>query len=275
MKINYQIGSKNIELELVGDTIVGKDEVLLSNDENLIENTDWKEIGFKIVDFLEEDEFQKIKKGIKTIIGNLIVDAGGQIDEDFELEKYHLYVNNKIHLKLSKMIQWGWIISEFPIDFRLVHKRISEVLGIEVSTIAKHIELNNFFLRIVRPQNFQDNNPPHRDVWIDRLRDAVNIYAPICGSNLNSSLGLMTGSHLLKESELERTVDGAILNGTSYTVPCVISVKGQKVVMERPDPKENQVMLFSPYMVHGGGYNFNENITRMSLEVRFWRKQID
>jgi acetylglutamate kinase len=25
--------------------------------------------------------------------------------------------------------------------------------------------------------------------------------------------------------------------------------------------------------VHGGGYNFNENTTRMSLEVRFWKNQ--
>ena len=232
MKISYQLGSKNIELELVGDTLVGKDEVLLSLDENLIENTDWKEIGFKIVDFLDESDFGLIKVGIKSIIAKLIVEAGGTIDQNFELEKYHLYVDNELHLKIAKMIQWGWHINEFPIDFKLVHQRISEVVGIDVTTVAKHIELNNFFLRIVRPQNFQDNNPPHRDVWIDRLRDAVNIYAPICGSNPDSSLGLIPGSHLLKESDLERTVDGAVLNGTSYTVPCVISVKGQKVVME-------------------------------------------
>ena len=84
-------------------------------------------------------------------------------------------------------------------------------------------------------------------------------------------MGLIPGSHLLNESEIERTADGAILNGTSYSVPCVISVKGEQPRLLRPDPKENQVMLFSPYMVHGGGYNFNKNTTRMSLEVRFWK----
>ncbi len=35
---------------------------------------------------------------------------------------------------------------------------------------------------------------------------------------------------------------------------------------------ENEFMLFSPYLVHGGGYNFNENKTKMSLEMRFWKR---
>lgn len=271
MIVNYKLGEREIQLELEGTTFFGADEVLLLKDENLIEKTSWSKAGFEIVDFLSESDFQQIKLGLKKIISGLILDAGGQIDENFELENYHLYVTNEIHLKLAKMIQWGWNVSEFPVDFKRINNRISEVIGIPVSTKAKHIESNNFFLRIVRPQNFQDNNPPHRDVWIDPLRDAVNIYAPICGSDVNSSLGLIPGSHLLKESEIERTADGAILNGTSYTVPCVISVNGEQPKLLRPDPKENQVMLFSPYMVHGGGYNFNENTTRMSLEVRFWK----
>ncbi len=65
------------------------------------------------------------------------------------------------------MIQWGWNVSQFPVDFKLINERISEVLGLEVSSKAKHADINNFFLRIVRPQNFQDNNPPQRDVWLD------------------------------------------------------------------------------------------------------------
>jgi len=274
MIVKYTLGEKEIELELQGNTFFGGEEILLLKDENLIEGTSWKNEGFNIVDFLDEFDFQKIKVGIKELICKMIVEAGGEIDAAFELEKYHSYVNNETHLRVAKLIQWCWNIIEFPVDFQLISNRISEVIGMKVTSKAKHIELNNFFLRIVRPQNFQDNNPPHRDVWIDRLRDAVNIYAPICGSNENSSLGLIPGSHLLKESQIERTAEGAILNGTSYTVPCVISVNGEQPRLHRPDPKENQVMLFSPYLVHGGGYNFNENKTRMSLEVRFWRENV-
>ena len=271
MIVNYKLGENEIELELIGNTIKGADEVILLKDENLIENTSWRNDGYSLEDFVSDTDFLHIKKGIKSLILEKIIEAGGQIDDHFELDNYHLYVDNETHLKVAKLIQFGWNINHFPIDMNIVNQRVSDIIGLKVSTKAKHVDMNNFFLRIVRPQNFQDNNPPHRDVWLDRLRDAVNIYVPICGSNSLSSLGLIPGSHLLKESDIERTVEGAILNGTTYTVPCVISIKGEQPRLLRPDPKENQVMLFSPYMVHGGGYNFNETTTRMSLEVRFWK----
>jgi hypothetical protein len=271
MDVSYKLGEHIISLELVGQTFSGDEEVLLSNDENLIEQTTWKDDGYSIEKFLQPGEYATMKLGIKKLISEKIVESGGQIDDSFELENYHTYVNNELHLKVAKLIQYGWNVVNFPIDIELVNERISDVVGHNVSTKAKHVEMNNFFVRIVRPQNFQDNNPPHRDVWLDRLRDAVNIYVPICGSNEESALGLIPGSHLLMESDIERTADGAILNGTSYTVPCVISIKNQIPSLIRPNPLENEVMLFSPYLVHGGGYNFNKDITRISLEMRFWR----
>lgn len=271
MIVNYKLGDKEIELELIGDTHIGNDEVLLLQDENLIEKTTWNNEGYSIEKFVNDEDFSLIKEGLTKLVSEKIIEAGGKIDTNFTLENYHLYVDNSLHLKVAKLIQSGWNVVQLPIDISKINKRISDIIGINVTTKAKHVDMNNFFLRIVRPQNFQDNNPPHRDVWLDRLRDAVNIYAPICGSNEKSSLGLFPGSHLLKESEIERTAEGANLNGTSYTVPCVISIKGEQPHLLRPDPKENQVMLFSPYMVHGGGYNFNENTTRMSLELRFWK----
>ena len=39
----------------------------------------------------------------------------------------------------------------------------------------------------------------------------------------------------------------------------------------RPRIMDNDVMVFSPYMIHGGGPNFS-NKTRVSLEMRFWKK---
>lgn len=272
MIVNYKLGDKEIELELIGDTIVGNNEVLLLKDENLIEKTAWNNEGFSIEKFVSKEDFTLIKEGFNNLVREKIIEAGGKIDANFTLENYHLYVDNSIHLTVAKLIQSGWNVNQFPIEIERINKRISDIISIDVTTKAKHVDMNNFFLRIVRPQNFQDNNPPHRDVWLDRLRDAVNIYAPICGSTEESSLGLVPKSHLLKESEIERTVDGAILNGTSYTVPCVISIKKEMPKLVRPNPKENEVMLFSPYLVHGGGYNFNETSTRMSLEMRFWKK---
>lgn len=271
MRVNYKLGEKIISLELNGDTYLGSDEVLLAQDENLIENTTWHATGYSIEPFLTQQEFMAIQLGIKELITKKIAEAGGSTDAYFRLANYHLYVDHEIHLNLARSIQSGWNVCEFPIDIKVVNERISEIIGQKVTTKAKHVDMNNFFVRIVRPQNFQDNNPPHRDVWLDRLRDAVNIYVPICGSNEQSALGLVPGSHLFKESTIERTVHGAILNGTSYTVPCVISINKEIPELIRPNPKENEVMLFSPYLVHGGGYNFNKDQTRMSLEMRFWK----
>ena len=271
MIVNYRLGEKIISLKLEGDTIIGSEDVLLAGDENLIENTEWKNEGFGIETFLGQEDFKLIQSGIKDLISEKIQEAGGQVDNEFSLEKYHLYVNDEIHLSLARLIQYGWNVNEFPVQIDRVNERISEIIGQHVSTKAKHVDMNNFFVRIVRPQNFQDNNPPHRDVWLDRLRDAVNIYVPICGSNEHSALGLVPGSHLLRESEIERTVKGAVLNGTSYTVPCVISINNEMPALVRPNPRENEVLVFSPYLVHGGGYNFNQDQTRISLEMRFWK----
>jgi hypothetical protein len=271
MKVKYILGNNEMELDLHGDTFVGRDEIMLTTDENLIQYTSWNLQGYSIEPFLNKKQFTAIKKGIQTIVKSLVIEVGGKMDDTFTIEKYHQYVDNNLHLKIAKLIQSGWHIDSFPIGFEPVNSRISEILNLAVDTKSNHIGLNNFFIRIVRPQNYQDNNPPHRDVWLDRLRNAVNIYVPLCGSNSNSSLGIIEGSHLLSEASIERTAEGAILNGTRYSVPCVIKIDNEVPKLIRPNPKENEVLLFSPYIVHGGGYNFNTDETRMSLEVRFWK----
>ena len=271
MNVGYKIENKDITLSLEGKTFVGSDEVLLNQDVNILTDLDWEEKGYKVDSFLKPSDFNLIQEVLKERIGKLIIEAGGKIDDDFTLENYHNYVTDEIHLEIAKIIQPGWNVSTFPVDFQLINNRVSEIVEKKVDSAAVHIGINHFFLRIVRPQKFQDNNPPHRDVWLDRLRNAINIYVPIVGSDKNSSLPLIPGSHLAKESEIERTKDGAFLNNTQYSVPCVISYKGIKPDLIRPATSENEIMVFSPYLVHGGGYNFNENKTRVSLEVRFWK----
>ena len=34
-------------------------------------------------------------------------------------------------------------------------------------------------------------------------------------------------------------------------------------------------MVFSPYMIHGAGYKFNFDVTRVSLEIRFEKVKKD
>jgi len=279
MKVYYSLDNDLIECDLEGATTIGKDEVLLLQDVNLLEDTPWHSEGYTIQPFLSASDFETVRDGLTKRIASMLAANGVAIDADFTLERYHTYVTDADHLVLSKQIQYGFNVSEFPIDFSKVDARISELLGKDVSAEAKHIrfdhipEFYNFSMRIVRPGMAKDNNPPHRDVWIDRLRNAVNIYVPICGSTSKSSLPLIPGSHLLSEAAIERTAEGAFLNKTQYTVPCVLSVNGEIPKLIRPDPKETEVMLFSPYLVHGGGNNLNADRTRVSLEIRFFQRE--
>ena len=270
-RITYIINDKEFVFSYAGEMEKGKDETLLLKDDNLLQNTPWDESGFTIQNFLSESDNREFKNVVTQVIKGLIESSGGAIDAHFTLEKYHAYVTDEIHLKIARSIKDGWKKEDFPFDLTKINQRLSNILQQEVSTISEDKSINDFYLRIVRPGCLQDNNPPHRDVWLDRLRNAVNIYFPICGSTSESALPLLPGSHKYKESDLVRTSDGAVLNDTKYTVPCVISINGEPLKMMRPNPTENEVLVFSPYLVHGGGYNTNEDVTRISLEMRFWK----
>jgi ectoine hydroxylase-related dioxygenase (phytanoyl-CoA dioxygenase family) len=111
----------------------------------------------------------------------------------------------------------------------------------------------------------------HRDVWLPDYKNCINLYIPIAGSNEKSSLVISPGSHRWPELNLEKTIDGARINGIRYIVPAVSKILCQKEFV-RPNPKENEVLIFSPYLIHGGSINLNKNLTRISIEVRLWRK---
>lgn len=130
------------------------------------------------------------------------------------------------------------------------------------------------WFRICRPREIGDNdfNPCHRDVYLDFYRNIVNIYLPVVGSNSNSSLKIQPGSHKWNENETMVTKGGAFFKHTDkkYSVDAIVASK-KPLEMVHPNPEINQIMLFSPYLIHGCSDNANENETRISLEVRFIR----
>ena len=60
------------------------------------------------------------------------------------------------------------------------------------------------------------------------------------------------------------------MNGLAYSVPAVTGAR-HPMKLVRPDPGPNEVLIFSPYLIHGAAVNFNPDTTRVSLEMRFWR----
>ncbi len=269
---NVQIGDHKMDLAVEGEVAFGDDEVLLLKDDNLIANTPWADRGFNIERFLDDAAHDALRAGVERLFLQAIEKHLGQKLPSLDLSKYHEVVDtDEKHLTLVHQTREGFPLHQFPVDVPRLEARISEILGIEVCAQNPFIENQVFFIRVIRPGKLRDNNPPHRDVWLTFYRNAVNIYVPIAGSNERSSLPMMPGTHLWKESEIQRTTSGAKVSGLEYRVSTVTDAK-RPIAMERPNPGNNQMVVFSPYLIHGGGVNLNEGTTRMSLEMRFWRK---
>lgn len=272
-KVEINISGEKVGLSVEGDVAFGDDKVLLLQDDDLTKTTTWHADGYTVVPFLKMVFFQQIYNGITDLIRSFIEKETNVSIPGFTLEKYHEFCSdNVLHLAVISHIKQCLSVEQFPIDYRLVEKRVSEICGIDVTSQHPDNELFEkvFCIRIVRPQRNTDNNPPHRDVWLDKLRNAINIYMPLVGSNAQSSLPLMPGSHYWNESEIMRSTTGSKVNGVAFVVPCVVGSKNG-LNMIRPLPKNNEMIVFSPYLIHGGGCNLNKDETRVSIEMRFWR----
>lgn len=270
-KVSFNIGGVALEYEVNGDTVYGEDKVLLEEDDNLIANTYWAKQGYTVERLFPMEETKSLRNELRKKVLTVVQKVTSVSEDSFDLEKYHTYVNDNTHREITSILRKGFSTSEFPGGMERLENRISEICGVRVVSKCAVSEGDGFFVRVVRPFSETDNNPPHRDVWLDRLRNCVNIYFPLAGSDENSALPIVPGSHLWSESEIERTASGAKIKDAVYQVPSVVGWK-KSLELVRPNPQGDDVMVFSPYAIHGGGVNLNQEKTRMSLEVRFWRK---
>jgi len=276
-----KINERLVNLPIRADKFApGSNTILFNNDKSPAKNTAWEKEGYTIARFLTPEDNNTINNGIKEFLENIL--RGISINTTgFTLDQYHTFVNDEQHLQAMEVIRagsdgTGGIPMEiFPVPVDRVDKRISEICGTDVTCRKTFIvgdkpyTVKHFWIRVVRPQHFKDNNPPHRDVHLERSRGAVNLYYPIAGSNMDSSLPILPGSHFWSEAEIVRTYGEAYVNDTRYTNPATVAAaRGLNLIT--PNPQENEVMVFTPYAIHGGGYNFNANSTRVSLEMRFW-----
>jgi len=270
-RVVIEIDGYSYSAEIDGERRYGTDEVLLLADDNLIAGTPWASRGFTVARFLDAASYHALVGGITDVVREVVAQHMTTDLNDFTLDQYHRYVSSEVHQQVVRETVGGLAIDRLPIPVRLIERRISELCGTEVCADAPYLDSPLFYIRIVRPGVETDNNPPHRDAWLDHLRNCVNLYVPIAGSNARSALPVVPGSHLWKESEIERTSEGALIGGQSYRVPSVTGAV-RSIRMVRPNPGPNELTLFSPYLVHGGGINLNPDTTRVSLEMRFWRR---
>jgi hypothetical protein len=269
--MDYTVNDQRLSYTPTGETKRGDEITLLNHADDLTALSEWNNIGFTIEKLFDEKTFAEFDKLVRQLLRKLWSKAGFNSESNFELNEYHLFADTwDKHLRAineTKLLS----TTDFPLGVDHIENRISEICKIRLVAKNPFDNQSVFHFRIVRP-GVTDNNPLHRDVWLEDYKDCINIYIPIAGSNDKSSLILVPESHRWPESSMDRTISGAVINGVKFNVPAVTAIHKEYKV-QRPNPGRNEVLVFSPYLIHGGAVNLNADDTRISIEMRFWRKR--
>lgn len=246
------------------------DKVLLDDAIDLTSGTPWSKTGYVVSPLLEESIYSQFEDRAKTLLLRLWRESGLAVSNNFQLDQYHHLASTKeAHLAAvakTKLIS----IDDLPISIARIENRISELCKVPLVARNPFDKLSVFHFRVVRPHS-NDHNPLHRDVWLADYANCINLYIPITGSNERSSLSLIPGSHHWPENKTGRTPEGAVVDGIQFNVPAVTEIKEPHEIV-RPNPRRNEVLVFSPYLIHGGAANLNPDQTRISIELRLWKK---
>ena len=264
-----RLNQHEVEYRIEGPAGPGAPEVLLAADTDLTAGQPWAEAGYVVAPALTPAENTTLRTGLAELVRAALRAEGLAVPAAWPVTAYHRLIGDEAnrHLAVVKRTS-SYPMAALPLPATRLEARVSELCGRAVRAHNPATGKAEFHLRIVRPQR-SDNNPLHRDAWLDRLRHGVNIYFPVAGSTADSSLALEPGSHWWSEDRTSRTAAGAVYNGAQYSVPAVVSAV-EPLHLIRPNPGPNEVLLFSPYLLHGGAVNLNEDETRISLEMRFW-----
>lgn len=264
------IDEKPFQFEVEGDFFWGKDEVLFLKNDSVLDNVKWRNVGYKVVSAFTPSEFKLLRNSVQENICKAIQETGGAVDiESFELDKYHNYVTtNEHHLEVINITR-NLTVKDLKFNINNLVERFEKILECKLTSWVDAIQKSHVQIRISRP-NSLDINPPHRDGYFSYWENIINIWVPISGCNKFTSLPVVPGSHMLSEKDILRTSSkGAKINGNIYHVPCVLESKEGSFYMKRPNPKEGEALLFTPYLIHGSAINQTANQTRVALELRF------
>jgi len=253
--------------EVEGDFFWGEDELLFPVEDNVISKVDWYQKGYKTVPSLSQAAYTNLKESIRKILIKIMQSKGVKVDDSFKLEEYHNYVkDDAVHNSIISETR-ELKNDDFDFDLDALAQNYSEVLSYELSSFNPELGRTHVQLRINRP-NSLDINPPHRDGYLSYWSNSINVWIPIAGSNENSSLPILVGSHLINEKDILRTSSkGAKINGNTYVVPCILETTSG-LEMIRPNPALTEAIIFTPFLIHGAAFNTNDNLTRFALELR-------
>lgn len=264
-----QVDNDQIEYFVEGENFVDRPYCLIDKETDLSKLANWHEAGYIVKDLFDEKTYHNFRSVVEALLRKKMTEGGLSIDQT-PISQYHTLIQAyQDHLKVvdkTKLLERH----ELGKYFDMLERKVSEICGVEVESKKPLNGERVFHFRVIRP-NQADFNPLHKDAWQEENCGCINLYIPICGSNEKSSLILAKGSHLYTEDTFVRTKAGARMNNVQFNVPGLISSE-KELKFVRPNPSLNQILVFSPYLIHGGSINLNTDQTRISLEMRFWKK---
>ena len=173
-QVSYFVDDATITVDIEGETSVGTPQVLLDQEDDLTASTSWHKSGYIVAPFLTQNENDELRAGLRKILHGLVDTITRRHVIHFDPENYHNYIgSDENHLALTREIKDGFAIRLLPIDIKKIEKRISDLCCMPVISICPSTEEPIFNVRVVRPHK-NDNNPPHRDVWLDHLKNSIN-----------------------------------------------------------------------------------------------------
>ena len=120
MKHSYYIDNKKffINLDILNRFKSGKDEILSKKFNDIVLDKPWGKRGYAIKKIFSDNEFKKISSNLKSLFIDFLKKKG--IDcANFQLAKYHEFVDDKIHQDLFKYTR-----RLYPKDFKISINRI-------------------------------------------------------------------------------------------------------------------------------------------------------
>ncbi len=261
------LDGKPFQFAVEGNFFWGENEVLFEKKDSVISKVAWQDEGYGVVSAFEGNEFNALQQSITANIIKAFKIHKIPYPEDFSLKNYHdVITTDEDHLKVIDITR-NLTNDDIDFDIDMLAERFGNILGYKLTSYVEELKKSHIQIRINRPSSL-DINPPHRDGYLSYWKDVINVWIPIEGCTPETSLPVLPGSHLLPENEILRTESkGAKINGNTYYVPCILKTKSADLRMIRPNPKEGEALLFSPFLIHGAAVNRSEN-TRVSMELR-------
>jgi hypothetical protein len=275
MRLEYSIDNNIKHVDVQDDTLFTNGEAICLADKfsDITRYQNWYNLGYDLVNTKAIFDFKKVKNNIQNLIFKMISKVNKNLREnEFTLEKYHRFVDKNLHFEIIKKTRY-LNISDFEFKSKELLEYVSNLIGTKVNWRSNGSYDPKIIIRINTPHS-SNFNPAHKDVYqvydeTKHIPKMINLWVPICGVKERTGLPLALGSHLIPENKVLRTKAGIFINGEKYNVNCIKSWD-QRNNLKTIIPQENQMIIFSSYLIHGLAKNYNEDETRISLEFRLF-----